>query len=93
MRLRDWRILRASKASPSASVISRRITRSRVWVLPSISIRSTKTRLPSISSKVMAMVFSSVSFRGLGRTWTKAKPFCAARSVSSLAISSTLVAS
>jgi len=55
-----------------------RMTRSRVRVLPVMSIRSTKTRLPSTTSKLM----STVRFAGFlvtcGRISTKAYPACPA---------------
>ena len=72
MRSSASRISRALKASPSTSRNCRRITRSSVRVLPVMSMRSTNTRSPSTSSKLMSTVRVAALRVTCGRISTKA---------------------
>ena len=74
MRWRERRICAALKASPSAMRNSRRTTRSWVRVLPLMSMRSTKTRGASFTSKVRSTRRFSRSRWMRGCTSTKGKP-------------------
>ena len=71
---RARRVLEALNASPSTNTISRRITESMVRTLPVISIRSTKTRGPSRTRKVMSMTRSFFLRFTRGRISTNAYP-------------------
>ena len=71
-RCRDRRTVAALNASPSARRNSRRITLSLVRVLPVMSMRSTKTRGPSVMSNTRSTVFLSRLRAMRGFTSTKA---------------------
>ena len=67
MRWRERSSSTRLKASPSLTRISRRMTRSSVRVLPTMSMRSMKTRGPSLTSNVMLTTRFSRSRSTTGR--------------------------
>ena len=67
--------MKALTASPSATRNSRRMTKSLVFWLPTMSMRSTKMRGPSSMRKAMATVWPALSRFGLAFTWAKARPW------------------
>ena len=68
-------IRKALTASPSAIRNWRRMTKSLVFVLPTISTRSTVMRGPSSMWKAMAIVWPVASRFGIGLTWAEARPW------------------
>ena len=93
IRVRDRRNFAALKASPSTRRNSRRITSSCVRALPTMLMRSTNTRGPSLTSKTTSIVRLSRSRSRRGRTSTKAKPFSPTASVMESMVLSTWLAS